>query len=114
MYSTSFRWKGKPKADRRVYLDLGEVGNLGTVYVNGVNCGTVWTPPYRVEISKALQKGANKLEIEVTNTWANALQGVDEGKAPFPGIWTNANYRKQDKTLLPAGLFGPLKLTQEK
>lgn len=114
LYTTSFRWKGKLKADRRVYLNLGEICNLGTVYVNGVNCGTVWTAPYRVDISKALRKGTNKLEIEVTNTWANALQGVDEGKAPFPGIWTNANYRKQDKTLLPAGLLGPLGLTQEK
>ena len=36
--------------------------------------------------------------------WANALLGADEGKAPFDGIWTNAKYRRGDKTLIPAGL----------
>lgn len=50
----------------------------------------------------------NELEIEVTNTWANALQGADEGKAPFDGIWTNAKYRRAERTLLPAGLLGSL------
>ena len=76
--------------------------------MNGVDCGTIWTAPYRADITGALKKGINELEIEVTNTWANALTGADEGKAPFDGIWTNAKYRRAEKTLLPAGLLGPL------
>lgn len=114
VYETSFRWKGKVKDSGRVYLDLGEVHNLATVSVNGLSCGTVWTAPFRIEITEALKKGNNKLEVEVTNTWANALKAVDEGKAPYAGIWTNAKYRKQDNALLPAGLLGPLTLMQEK
>ena len=111
VYKTTFRWKNKLKKDQQVYLNLGTVCNLATVRVNGVDCGTVWTAPYRANISTALQKGTNELEIEVTNTWANALKGADENKAPFDGIWTNAKYRKQENTLLPAGLLGPLSLT---
>ena len=76
--------------------------------MNGVDCGTIWTAPYRTNITAALKEGTNELEIEVTNTWANALKGADEGKAPFSGIWTNAKYRRQEKTLLPAGLLGPV------
>jgi hypothetical protein len=63
-----------------------------------------------VEIGSALKKGMNTLEIAVCNTWANALNGAEQGKAPFDGIWTNANYRRAEKNLLPAGLVGPVKL----
>lgn len=107
-YKTTFRWKNKLKKGQQIYLNLGTVCNLVTVRVNGVDCGTIWTAPYRADITTALKKGINILEIEVTNTWANALKGADEGKAPFEGIWTNAKYRKQENELLPAGLLGPL------
>jgi len=60
-------------------VDLGKVCNLATVRVNGFDCGTLWTAPYRVDISKALKKGVNEIEIEVTNTWANAINGADRG-----------------------------------
>ena len=105
VYKATFRWKDKLKKGQPVYLNLGKVCNLATVRVNGIDCGTVWTAPYRADITSALKKGTNELEIEVTNTWANALKGVDEGKAPYDGIWTNAKYRKQEDTLLPAGLL---------
>lgn len=108
VYKATFRWKDKLKKGQPVYLNLGKVCNLATVRVNGIDCGTVWTAPYRADITSALKKGTNELEIEVTNTWANALKGVDEGKTPYDGIWTNAKYRKQEDTLLPAGLLGIL------
>lgn len=114
IYKTTFERKSNPKEGQQVYLNLGKVCDLATVRVNGVDCGTIWTTPYRANITAALKKGRNVLEIEVTNTWANALKGVDEGKAPFNGIWTNANYRRAEKTLLPAGLLGPLTLEEYK
>ena len=108
VYKTTFRWKSKVKEAQQVYLNLGKVCDLATVRVNGIDCGTIWTAPYRADITAALKKGVNELEIEVTNTWANALKGADEGKAPFDGIWTNAKYRRAENALLPAGLLGPL------
>ena len=41
----------------------------------------------------------------MVNTWHNALRGADSGKAPYNGIWTNANYRAKGDQLLPAGLL---------
>ncbi len=111
VYKTTFTWKESQA--KRVFLTLGEVNNVATVRVNGQDCGTVWTAPYQVEITGVVKKGSNQLEIEVTNTWANALKGSDEGKAPFEGIWTNGNYRMQESVLLPAGLLGPLELAEE-
>ena len=61
-----------------------------------------------------MKKGNNTIEIEVVNTWHNALRGVDAGKSPYEGIWTNANYRSKGDALLPAGLLGPLVLKTEK
>lgn len=107
-YTTTFKWKGKPKG--RIYLELGDVQNVATVRINGTDCGTVWTAPYRADITHALKKGKNQLEIVVANTWANALRGADNGKAPFEGIWTNGKYRLKSDELLPAGLLGPLEL----
>lgn len=111
VYKTVFHWKGGQEKGQPVYLNLGRIYNVASVRVNGTDCGTVWTAPYRADITAALKKGANELEIEVANTWANALRGADEGKAPFDGIWTNAKYRSAEKTLLPAGLLGPLSLS---
>ena len=110
-YGTEFEYESKPGGC--IWLHLGKVENVATVRVNGVGCGTVWTAPYRVDITAALRQGTNRLDIEVINTWANALNGAAKGKAPFEGIWTNGNYRMKQDILLPAGLLGPLSLINE-
>ncbi len=111
-YETTFKRKRMPEAGEAVMLDLGTVENIATVYVNGKDCGTVWRAPYAVDITQALKKGSNTLRIVVVNTWANALQGNDEGKAPFAGIWTNGKYRRAGKQLLPAGLTGEVRISK--
>lgn len=111
-YKTTFRLGRKPK-NGTVMLNLGTVANAATVYVNGQKCGTAWTAPYAVDITKAVKRGNNTLEITVVNTWANALQGNDLGTPPYEGIWTNGKYRRASKELLPAGLLGPVTITNE-
>lgn len=110
-YTTTFRLKRKPKGD--IMLDLGNIADIATVYVNGKKCGTAWTAPYAVDITKAVKRGRNTLKIVVVNTWANALQGNDLGTPPFEGIWTNGKYRRAEKELLPAGLLGPVKIVNK-
>jgi len=51
----------------------GPVGEVAQVRVNGIDCGLAWSPPYRVEVSDALQSGGNEIEITVYNTAANAV-----------------------------------------
>ena len=110
VYKSEFKWNpGKSEEGSRIYLELGELHDVALVRINGKVCGIVWTAPYEVEVTGVLEKGKNTIEIEVVNTWANALLGSDTGKAPFSGIWTNAKYRRADKELIPAGLVGPLK-----
>lgn len=108
IYTGEFDAAAAADGNERIVLKLGELHDVAAVRVNGRECGVVWTAPYETDITAALTDGRNTLEIEVANTWANALQGAAEGKAPFGGIWTNAPYRRADKSLLKAGLLGPV------
>ncbi len=107
-YTAQFKYGDNVKS--RTWLSLGEVNNLAHVWVNGKDCGIAWTAPYQVEVTDALKKGVNDIKIVVVNTWANALRGADNGKAPYEGIWTNAKYRMKGDALLPAGLMGPVEI----
>lgn len=109
-YTASFKAPSYKKGNR-VMLDLSGLHDVATVKVNGVDCGIVWAAPYSVDITDALRKGVNELTVDVTNTWANALLGADEGTPPFEGIWTNGKYRRADAVTLPAGLTGPVEIT---
>jgi len=57
------------------YIDLGVVNDIARVHVNGKDVGVIWCAPWRIDISGALQKGENILEIEVANRWINRLLG---------------------------------------
>ena len=83
---------------------------MAEVYVNDINCGTAWTFPYRLNISKAVKPGENKLIIKVTNTWANRLMGDHALPENKRVTWTNAPYRLEGRPLLPAGLLNPVRL----
>jgi hypothetical protein len=110
-YQGGFTFSASVDPGMEYRLSLGKVAELAEVYVNGLPCGTAWTEPFSVDISKALRKGENQLEIRVTNTWANRL----EGDALLPEAqrvtWTDGKYRKKTRDLLDAGLLGPLRLT---
>ena len=93
-----------------VTLSLGDVRDVAHVWLNGHDLGTLWMPPYELDVTGHLRHGHNILEIEVVNTWHNALRGSDQGTPPYDGIWTNARYRTKGDHLLPAGLLGPVEL----
>ena len=106
-YTTTWNLKKSEVPQGHAWLSLPNVKDIAHVWVNGKDCGIAWTAPFEVEITGALQKGKNRIEIEVVNTWHNALRGMDQGKAPYEGIWTNAKYRTKGDGLLPAGLLEP-------
>ena len=99
--------------DRTITLDLGRVGALAEVILNGVNLGTLWKAPYCVEVTDRLQPGANLLEIRVVNTWHNRLVGDkrEPGLLTDRKPWTSTtpNYGRNEP-LLASGLMGPVTL----
>ncbi|MHC4205095.1 MAG: glycosyl hydrolase, partial [Planctomycetota bacterium] len=124
------QWFGEDKKNypphvRRIYIDLGNLWSLGEVTLNGRPLGIVWKPPYRIEITKAAKAGQNKLEIEITNTWANRLVGdahlppdqrfgSPKDSLRRTNITHSGTPGKQwkDIPLRQSGLLGPVKLIQ--
>ena len=72
-----------------------------------------WTAPYEVDITDALRNGTNVLEVEVVNTWANALRGQIRIKRLLRDM-TNAKFRLPGDGLLPAGWMGPCEFFRTK
>ena len=52
----------------RYMLSLGNVEEIAVVHVNGQEIATLWAQPFECDITDALQKGDNRLVIEVTST----------------------------------------------
>lgn len=107
-YRTTFL-AGKVDKNTTYTIDLGKLTAIAKVFVNGVEMGGAWTPPYQVDITKALKKGNNQLEIKVVNTWVNRLVGdmllpADQRKAT---VFVGPDPKKG---LEPSGLFGPVKI----
>ncbi|HCM21082.1 MAG TPA: hypothetical protein DIC46_09990 [Porphyromonadaceae bacterium] len=128
------------KSDHRVLLDLGIMNDIAEVKVNSQNMGVLWYPPYTIDITDALKIGENRLEIAVTNNWANRLIGDEQEPADFewgadrgsqgrslkaypdwfinnqprPSLerktFTIWHYYRNDSPLQPAGLVGPVRL----
>ncbi|WP_304199138.1 glycosyl hydrolase, partial [Flavobacterium alvei] len=112
IYKKDFIWKGNNKD--KFWLDLGTIANIAEVSINGKDCGTLWTFPYKVDISEALKKGKNTIVIKITNTWANRLIGDEKLPKEQRLTWTTAPFRLAGEPLLKAGLLGPVTIVKEK
>jgi hypothetical protein len=114
VYETSFTLP-KPAASRPVILELGQVGVIATVFVNGREAGIVWTTPWEIDITDFAVSGENKLQIWVANTWNNRL--IADAALPKEQRQTcvSQTYRfRANAPLHKGGLLGPVKIKQQK
>jgi hypothetical protein len=108
-YRCDFDVKAEWLGSKRVDLDLGVVGEMARVYVNGRDLGVSWTEPDLVDVTQALRAGPNKLEVVVTNYWANRMIGdlqpgaKRETFAPIAPFTAASPLRR-------SGLLGPVRL----
>ncbi|MEO6733606.1 MAG: glycosyl hydrolase [Ferruginibacter sp.] len=109
-YKKDIEWNKPAGSNQQVWLNLNKVANIAEVFVNGINCGVLWTAPFRADISKALKEGKNEIRIEVTNTWANRIIGDERLTEEKRFTNTNAPYRIAGRPLLAAGLIGPVQI----
>jgi alpha-L-rhamnosidase len=70
--------KGMLGPDRRLYLDLGRVCVIADVVLNGHDLGTLWKPPFMVDVTDTVTAGNNDLEIRIVNLWPNRLIGDEQ------------------------------------
>jgi hypothetical protein len=104
----------KPQSDgMRAWMD-SPIREAALVYVNGALAGSVWHPPYQLDVTKLMKPGRNHLKLVVANLALNTLAGrsapddrllnsrYGERFTPQPGM---SNLRP-----LPAGVLGPVEL----
>jgi hypothetical protein len=110
------------QAGSLVRLQLGQVGHVAEVRVNGQPIGVVWTAPWTADLTGRVKPGENVLQIEVTNVWVNRLIG--DSRLPAAKRFTRSNvrlFRDSDQyrrfqgfspkdALVPSGLIGPVRL----
>ena len=111
-YTKAFDYQKPADKGARVYLDLGKVGKVAELWLNGKSLGIAWAAPYRYDVTDAIKSGKNSLKIEVVNTWANRIIGdVNEDES-----YTKTNLKIRgsrellwsETPLLPSGLMGPV------
>ena len=112
IYRNSFDITGKDLS-KKTLIEFDSIFNIAAVKVNGIDCGTLWTPPFKTDITKAIKKGINTVEIEVSNTWHNRLIRDNMIAREHRVTWTTAPFNLKDKPLLPAGITGKVKLVVE-
>ncbi len=77
-YSKTVEGVKRPVDGGRLILDLGVVKNIAEVTVNGKTYPALWKPPFRVDITDAVDGSETvRMEIKVTNLWPNRLIGDD-------------------------------------
>lgn len=83
------------------------------VYVNGELAGSVWHPPFTLDIGTFLHTGSNELKIVVANTAINELAG--RAPADYRLLWARYGKRFAPQDVdhlepLPSGILGPLRI----
>ena len=119
LYEKSFNVEQNISSNGRAYLNLGKVGDIATVKLNGEEIGVYWKPPYVADITDYVKNGENKLAIEVCNLWINRLIGDEKlpsnEKKTSTNLVNEARYDKiykpdSDQYLRISGLLGPVKV----
>lgn len=111
-YSATFSTPGTFQPGDLLWLDLGRVGDVAEVFVNGKPVGIAWKPPYRLEIGSVAAVGTNTLEVRVADLWVNRLIGDAQPGAQkitftiFPTYGASAPLRT-------SGLIGPVRLLSQ-
>ena len=131
-YETTFAVDALPRG-ARVSLDFGEgkplpadergpgmrawmdapIRDAATVTINGQPAGSIWCPPWRLDVTAHVRPGANTLAVRVGNTQMNHMAG-----RPLPDyrlLILRYGDRFQPQTMdqvrvLPSGLVGPVRL----
>jgi hypothetical protein len=132
-YTKTFDLTAKPAAGLPILLSFGQgtpiqnaPRHMGTqalldppiqaaavVYVNGQRAGSLWHPPYKLNVASLLKQGSNTIEVRVANTAINERAG--EALPDYRLLWAKYGRRFEPQDMnhlepLPSGLLGTVQL----
>jgi len=104
------------KAGMQAWLDP-PVREAAIVYLNGKRAGSLWCPPYSVDITSLVHSGQNDLEIDVANLALNDMAGHSLPDYHWLNLRYGTRFEAQDMDKvqpIPAGLLAPVRLVSFK
>jgi hypothetical protein len=125
---------GDRQPNSKIYLDLGAVAVVAVPTLNGKALGTLWKPPYRVDVTDVLKARRNGLTVSVVNLGINRLIGderlPEDSERTAEGVlkswpewvlkgqpsptgrrtFTTRRVWTKDDPLVRSGLLGPVRL----
>ena len=110
--------EGKPLAEQtmrngmRAWLDA-PVREAAVVYVNDRRAGSVWCPPFSVNVTGLVKKGDNRIRVVVGNTAINYMAGRRLPDYRLLNLRYGVRFEPQDMDNLqpvPSGLLGSVRL----
>lgn len=133
-YQTSFQGKA-PKAGEHLVLHFAEgkvlpdtqpagkngmrawydapIREAAIVFLNGKRVGSLWHPPYELDLTRFVTQGSNRLEVRVYNTAINELAGQPPRDYTALKAKYGDRFQMQDMDNLqpvPSGIFGPVEI----
>jgi alpha-L-rhamnosidase len=103
-----------PGPGMQAYYDA-PIREAAIVFINGKRAGSLWHPPYRLDVTSYLQLGGNRIEIHVYNTAINAwaAQPPHDYKPLIAQYGDRFQMQDLDKVHpVPSGLLGAVHLVQ--
>ncbi len=91
----------------------GPVREAAVVYVNDQRAGSIWSPPYSLDVTTLLRKGTNRIRIGVANLAVNYMAGRALPDYRLLNLRYGTRFDAQDMDKIqpvPAGLLGPIRV----
>jgi hypothetical protein len=114
--------EGKPLPEQNLrsgmqsWLDA-PVREAAVVYVNDRRVGSVWCPPYALDVSGFLRPGSNRIRIIVANLALNYMAGRRLPDYRLLNLRYGERFQAQDMDKvqpIASGLLGPVRLIGER
>ena len=91
------------------------VREAAVLYLNDQRVGSLWCPPYALDVTGKLKPGENKIRVEVANLAINYMTSIKLPNYDYAGVTRQFGNRftPQNMSLiqpLPSGLLGPIRL----
>jgi hypothetical protein len=89
------------------------IREAAVIYINDQKAGSLWCPPYRLDVSRFLKSGRNDIRILVGNTALNYMAGRRLPDYRLLNLRYGERFQAQDMDkiqVLPSGLTGQVKL----
>ena len=107
VYKSTFKYNNN-NSTQDIFIDLGKVGVMASVKINGVDIGTTWIAPYKLNTNGSLKDGENTIEVEVVNVWRNRITGDKSFPQEKKTTWLLVDNITPEELLIPSGLIGPV------